>query len=83
MSELRAEDFPALFKAADTASLGAQRKYTRLIASSLLFLVLGAALAAMRNAFFGSTTPVLSAVVLCLSLLLTISVKSYKFEQVW
>jgi hypothetical protein len=78
-------DYPAVFGAADTASLAAQRSYLRLTMGSLILLIAGAALAAMSSAF-ESAKPgfaIISAILLAASLLLTTYLKISKLEQIW
>jgi conflict system pore-forming effector with SLATT domain len=81
-------DYPALFRAADEASLAAQRNYLRLTWGTLILLVTGAALAAVSSEFASvasamSALAMTSAIVLAVSLLLTLYLKTSKLEQVW
>jgi hypothetical protein len=81
-------DYPALFRAADEASLAAQKNYLRLTRGTLILLVTGAALAAVSSEFASpapamSALAMLSAIVLAVSLLLTLYLKISKLEQIW
>jgi len=81
-------DYPALFRAANEASLAAQRHYLRLTRGTLILLATGAALAAVSGEFASvpfamSAVAMASAVVLAGSLLLTLYLKISKLEQVW
>jgi len=85
---LEYSDYPALFRAADEASLAAQRNYLRLTLGTLILLVTGAALAAVSSEFASvasamSALAMTSAIVLAVSLLLTLYLKTSKLEQVW
>ena len=66
-------DYPALFRAADSASLAAQRSYLRLTKATLVLLVTGAGLAAVSGKFPAakSSFAVASAVGLATSLFLS------------
>lgn len=78
-------DYPALFRAADAASVSAQKSYLRLTRGILALLVAGAASAAASGAF-GCAKPtfaVVSAVVLAASLFFTAYLRMSKLEEVW
>jgi hypothetical protein len=78
-------DYPALYLAADQASTEAQRKYTRLMRSTLVLLVVGACLAVASPAFDYAKPAfaLASAVCLAVSLALTTYLKTQKVEQLW
>jgi hypothetical protein len=78
-------DYPALFRAADVASLKAQRTYLRLTKDSLMLLVAGAGLAAVSSAFESAKPAfaIASAVLLALALVLTTYLKTSKLDQIW
>jgi hypothetical protein len=81
-------NYPALFRAADEASLAAQKNYLRLTRGILILLVTGAALAGVSSEFASaasamSVLAMMSAIVLAVSLLLTLYLKISKLEQIW
>jgi conflict system pore-forming effector with SLATT domain len=78
-------DYPALFRAADSASGAAQQGYLRLTKATLILLVTGAGLAAVSGEFPAAKSgfAVASAVVLAASLLLSVYLQSLNLEQVW
>lgn len=80
-------DYPALFLAADRASVAAQGKYLGSTRWTLILLVTGAAFAATAPAFTSVSVKealaVTSAILLVLSLSLTVQVKTSKPEQHW
>lgn len=78
-------DYPALFRAADCASVSAQKKYLCFTWAVLALLVAGAALAVASNAIrcFRPELAVASATVLAASLVFTGWLKMAKFEEVW
>ena len=78
-------DYPALFRAADSASLAAQRGYLRLTKATLVLLVTGAGLAAVSGEFPAAKSgfAAASAVVLAASLFLSLYQQSLNLEQVW
>lgn len=78
-------DYPALYRAADAASLAAQRSYLRLTKDNLILLVAGAALAAMSGAFESAKPAfaIASAILLALALVVTTYLKTSKLEQIW
>jgi hypothetical protein len=81
----KAQDYPALFCAADQASTSAQKASLRLSRLTLALLVLGAAFAAASGSVdsFKSGFAVASAASLALSLALSIYMKISKPEQIW
>ncbi len=80
-------DYPALFQAADGASSAAQAKYLRSTRWTLIFLVTGAGLAAASPAFacdaVKAAVALASAVLLVVSLSITVHLKVAKPEQLW
>jgi len=85
MTEITDRDYPAMFCAADRASLTAQRRYLLATRLTLVLLVLGAAIAAVATQW-ESLKPALaitSAVVLTMSLALSVYVKAASLEKVW
>jgi hypothetical protein len=79
------EDLPALFRAADKASTDAQRMYLSLIAFDLALLVLGAILGAVgfMSQKDHAVLALATAVVLVVSMILTIALKSQRLASTW
>lgn len=84
-AEFDHSDYPAIFRAADAASVSAQKNYLRLTRSVLALLVAGAASAASSGAIQCARPElaVASTVLLAASLLLTGCLRVAKFEEVW
>jgi hypothetical protein len=82
---LRTEDLPALYKAADSASLKAQRQHLALIGADLVALVLGAGLSAVvvSDPKLASTLHSLSAFLLALGFLLSLAILVRRPEHIW
>jgi hypothetical protein len=82
---LETSDYPALFRAADSASSTAQRAYLRLTTAILGLLVAGAAFAGVSGEFPASASAfaIAGATVLAASLLLSVYRESLKLEHVW
>lgn len=79
------KDFPGLFQASDQASLVAQQAYNNIIAYDLIAMIVASALAIYN---YQSTDPklaiyALSGFFLLTGLVLTIIVKTKKYEDVW
>ena len=77
--------FPGLYQAADKASLKAQRTYKNIIAFDLITMIVASALAIYN---YQSTDPklavyIVSGLFLLTGLVLTIVVKTKKYEDVW
>lgn len=79
------DDLPALFRAADRASTDAQRMYLFLIAFDLAFLVVGAILGAVSftSQEDRSALALASAIVLVISIILTIALRSQRLASTW
>lgn len=82
---LKKTDFPGLYQASDTASIKAQSKYTKLIAFDLVFMIISATLAIYN---YNQTESklfvyVVSGLFLLFSLVLTIIMRTMKFEDTW
>lgn len=77
--------YPSLYQAADKASIQAQKKYTILMGIDLLFMILAALLAIYNSPDESVRTCIYYAtgILLLLSLIITIIIKSQKFEDVW
>jgi conflict system pore-forming effector with SLATT domain len=85
VNEMTERDYPSMFGAADRASQVAQRRYMLATKGTLLLLMLGAALDALAGEL-DSWKPVLaitSAVLLAMSLAVTVYVKTAKLERTW
>lgn len=82
---LNHSDYPALFRAADRASVAAQSNYLRFTRATLTLLVAGAGLAAVAGAFefARAAFAITSAAVLATSLVLTTYLKMSNLEKVW
>ncbi len=82
---MKEEDYPALFCQANRASADAQRQYANLTKATLVFLVIGAGLAAVSPAFLSARFffAISSAIVVAGSLVLTFYAKILRPEQVW
>lgn len=79
------KDFPALYRASDKASTSAQQSYKRIIAVDLCMMIIAASLAIYN---YQKNEPkllayVISATSLLTSLILTIVMKSKKYEDTW
>lgn len=83
--ELRNEDFPALYLAADKSSTAAQQRYLRLTLIILGALVTTAVLSSVRSAFPGikGTIALITAAVAALSFILTTFRRALKPERRW
>lgn len=83
--ELKNADYPALFQAADRASLAAQGKHLLFTSSILLCLVIAAGLGALSGVISGAKTPlaVASTALVSLSFVLTAIRRSLKPEKLW
>jgi hypothetical protein len=85
-STLTDVDFPALFRAADRASGEAQRDHTRMVAAGLWLLFASAIASSLTTIVTneGKTSlALISAVLVGLSLLLTLYTRSHRYEQDW
>lgn len=78
------DNLPALFRAADSASLTAQRYYSQLIAIDLTFLVVAAILGsfALANTQARGAVAIASAIVLAVSIIITGIIRIIRLEQV-
>lgn len=78
-------DYPALKRSADAASTAAQRLYLRLFSASLGSMFAGALLSTLTALWTDARSPLLagSASLLLLSVILTLTNKALKREQVW
>lgn len=79
------KDFPGLYQASDTASIQAQNKYKNIIAYDLVSMIVASALAIYN---YQDTEPklwvyVISGVLLLVSFILTLVIRTKKFEDVW
>src|SRR5438552_3147799 len=85
MKSMSDKDYPSLYQAADTASILAQKKYIWLMGIDLIFMVT-ASLLAIYNTEIESIKVciyLITFILLLLSLIMTVIIKSYKFEDVW
>ncbi len=78
-------DFPSYFQASDTASIETQKKYLNIIRIDLLFMVLASALTIYNFQLEVSKLSIyiISGFLLIISLILTIILKTKKYEDVW
>jgi hypothetical protein len=74
---------PALFAAADLASVTAQRKYTRWILADLTLLVVGSLLSSFHRVENSRWVVVLSAIAVGLSLIISFVIRSLQLERGW
>ena len=83
--EVKNSDYPALFQAADRASLSAQRKHLLFTSAILLCLVTAAGLGALSGVISGVKTSlaVASTALVSLSFVLTAIRRSLKPEKLW
>lgn len=83
--EVKNSDYPALFQAADRASLAAQGKHLLFTSSILLCLVIAAGLGALSGVISGARTSlaVASTALVSLSFVLTAIRRSLKPEKLW
>ena len=83
--QLRNEDFPALYLAADTSSTAAQRRYLRLTLVILGALVTSAMLSTLRQVFpdFKQQIALITAATAALSFILTTFRRALKPERRW
>lgn len=79
------DNLPALFRAADSASLTAQRHYSQLIAIDLTFLVVAAILGsfALTSTQAKGAVAIASAIVLAVSIITTGIIRIIRLEQIW
>ena len=79
------DNLPALFRAADSASMKAQRQYSRLTAADLGFLVLAAILGsvALSDAQARGHMAMASAGVLAISIIVTWIIRTARFGEAW
>lgn len=79
------EDMPALFKAADSASLVAQRRYLFLVLGNLLFLVGGALLSSIPPIpqLTKSETALLGSISFAIGLFFTLFMRTLSYEKSW
>lgn len=77
--------FPGLYQASDKASLNAQANYKIIIAFDLITMIIASALAIYnyQSAFPKLLVYAISCVILVIGLILTIIVKSKKYEDIW
>jgi hypothetical protein len=75
--------FPALFQAADAASLSAQKTYLGLFKGTLLLLLVGALLGSFSAAGWQQTSRVASAVLFGVSIVLNATMKMLAPEKTW
>ena len=85
MIKMETKHFPGLYQASDKASLSAQSAYKNIIAFDLVTMIIASALAVYN---YQSTDPnlaiyVISGFFLLTALVLTIIVKTKKYEDVW
>ncbi len=78
-------DFPGLYKIADTSSLRGQRNYLLLFRFELLTLALAAVVGLFQldNKEYGAILAILSATLFCIGVVVTIIIKMIKFEDKW
>jgi hypothetical protein len=83
--EVKNSDYPALFQAADRASIAAQGKHLLFTSSILLCLVVAAGLGALSGVISGAKTSlaVASTALVSLSFVLTAIRRSLKPEKLW
>jgi hypothetical protein len=82
---MKNQDFPNYFQAADKASLSAQRKYLNIIKIDLVSMIIASALSIYNYQLTESKlyVYVISFLLLLLSLILTIILKTKKYEDIW
>jgi hypothetical protein len=78
-------DFPSYFQAADNASISTQKYYLNIIKIDLLFMIIASALSIYNYQLEESKLLiyVISGLLLLISLILTIILKTKKYEDVW
>jgi len=79
------DDLPALYRAADKASTIAQKQFVKLTAINLGLLILSAIVGslALSNASEKTALAITSAVLLTISIFVTIAIRMTKLEQAW
>ncbi|MCJ7516227.1 MAG: DUF4231 domain-containing protein [Dehalococcoidia bacterium] len=82
---VKKNDLPALFRAADSGSVTAQRHYSQLIAIDLTLLVIAAILGslALASTQAKGALALASAIILGVSIIVTGLIRIIRFEQVW
>jgi hypothetical protein len=82
---MKQSDFPGLHQASDKASLTAQGTYKRIIAFDLITMIVASALAIYnyQNTDPKFVTYLISGLFLLIGLVLTIIVKTKKYEDIW
>jgi SMODS and SLOG-associating 2TM effector domain 3 len=78
-------DFPSYFQASDTASIETQKNYVNIIRIDLLLMILASALTIYNYELEVSKLSIyiISGLLLLISLILTIILKTKKYEDVW
>lgn len=79
------DDLPALYRAADEASRNAQKQFSRLTVTNLGLLLLSAIIGSLvlTDISAKAAIAITSAVLLTLSIFITIAIRMTKLEQVW
>jgi len=79
------KDYPSLYQAADSATIDSQKKYIWLMGFDLLSMVISSLLALynIENESFKIGIYIITGLLLLISLILTIILKTYKYEDVW
>ena len=79
------DDLPALYRAADNASKNAQKQFSRLTAINLGLLILSAIVGSLvlTNIHEKTALAITSAVLLTLSIFVTLAIRMTKLEQMW
>ena len=84
-NEIKDEDLPALYNAADKASTTAQARYIALFRLNLLLLVLGAVLTAVsfQSGSAKATSVTIAGILFILSLLVAAAIGVKRYEKTW
>ncbi len=79
------KDFPNYYQASDSASISSQTKYLNIIRADLIAMIVAALLAiySFQEINYKLTIYVISGLALLVGLILTVILKSKKFEDVW